>query len=136
MLETEEHYKHMKKERDRANTLWKLFAVSAGVLLLGVPLPPLQPWVAFSGAGIFVALMGHFVYRAKRLPMREALLLGQLKQGQLTVSILCIELELNPAEAKVLLYKMERNGLIQVDEDALYEEGDMIYRLKGYKALQ
>jgi hypothetical protein len=87
--------------------------------------------MAMSGAMIFLGLMGHNFYQAKRLPIREALLLGQLKDGLLSTSMLCLEFGLNPAEAKVMLQKMERQGLLKLDENALFEDGDMMYRIKG-----
>jgi len=120
-----------KKQRQQANLYWKFGLLATILCLIEIPMPPLTPVFAFFGAalaGIFTATQLH---KAKRLPIREALLLAQLNDGALTLTRLCVDLELHPTTAKVLLHKMQQQGLLQVDDDALIGEGDLRYLLKS-----
>lgn len=117
--------------RRRAALLWKLFMCCCFLLLLEIPLPPLAPHYAFPLSMIFLVLTGHSFYMARRLPVREALLLAKVLDGRLTKSTLCTELELDPPTAEVLLHTMKKQGFIQVDDGALLGEGEVIYRVKG-----
>lgn len=131
MSDPNKQLEEAKRQRSQASLLWKVFGLLCFVCLLEIPLPPLVPWMAFAGAALSGGAAGHFFFQATKMPTREALLLAQTKEGTLSASMLCIELSLDPTTAKVLLHTMEKQGLLQLDEDTLYDKNDMIYRLKG-----
>jgi hypothetical protein len=128
----EKHWLTEKASRQRANLSWKICFLLMVVFFIGVPLPPMPARMALPLAVLFSLMTGYFFYRAKRMPIREALLYARSHRGLLTVSILCADLDLDLPTAETLLNVMQKRNLIQVDDDALMKDGELIYRVRGF----
>lgn len=120
-----------KSSRHSSGMLWKICFALMVLFYIEVPLPPLPPRAAFPLALLFTMLTGFFFYKATKLPIREALLLANDHSGHLSLTVLCTDLELTVAEAETLLAVMAKRGLIQVDDEALFGDADIIYKVKG-----
>lgn len=124
-------FEEAKAQRRQADIYWKIGLLATILCLIEIPMPPLTPLFAFLGAAATGGLTAHFLIKARRLPVREALLLAQSRGGELTLTSLCVDLELSAPAAKVLLAKMQRQGLLHVDDDALLDDGNLRYLLKS-----
>lgn len=122
---------HMVGRRQRAELTWKIFLSAALVFALEVPLPPIPPRMAIPLMVFSVLMTIRSFYIARRMPFREALLLAQLHDEKLSLSLLCshLEIEINVAEA--ILRTLERRGMLQVDSEALADDNELIYHVKG-----
>lgn len=120
-----------KEQRQKADLIWKFGLLATILCMIEIPMPPITPFLAFIGTAIFGGLTANYLIKARRLPVREALLLAQARGGELTLTSLCVELELSAPVAKVLLAKMQQQGLLQVDDDALLDDGNLRYLLKS-----
>lgn len=120
-----------RQRRKHRRLLWKICFVCMVFFYVEIPLPPLPPRLAFPLAMLFTLLTGWFFFRSQQLPLREALLLGRIRNGCLSLSVLCTDLELPIPEAETLLRIMEKRRLIQIDQEALLGDGEMIYRITG-----
>ena len=131
MNETAQQLEYLIGKRKRANFFWKIFLTLAIICLLEVPLPPVPPQMALPLMALFFLLTINTFYVSKRMPIREALLLSQLHQDQLSLTILCSNLDVDIQTAKAIIRRLERQGLIQVDSDTLAKEDDLIYKVQG-----
>ena len=132
MDETKRKQKRAKRRRERANWGWKLALLGAVVFLLEIPLPPIPPVMAVPCALGCLVIAGQLFWMAKRLPIREALLVAQLHNGQLSVSLLCTELDVDLVVAEAILHEMERRSVVRLEEEPLLNDGELIYRVQGF----
>ena len=121
---------HSSRRRHRWQAVF--FALLGGVVLLdsGSPIPIPLTGLPSILLGSVIMAFGWYHWRAyQRLPLHEALQLGQAQGGQLSRMDLFLKLRLTSEQTDILLEQLVREGFIERVNDDLPPENEDIYRL-------
>ena len=122
---------YQKRKRGEHLRGW-LFTILGGLILVDSGFPVPIPLVGISsllvGGGI-TAYGIHQLFKARKLPLRDALQLGRALGGHLTRTELFLKLNLSPSKTDELLDLLVAEGFIEIVSDDLPEEQEVHYRL-------
>ncbi|MCB9639059.1 MAG: hypothetical protein H6727_09220 [Myxococcales bacterium] len=124
-------WKTLIERRARAEWQWRLLLGAAVFFLLEVPLPPLPPRAALPSCFVMLLFSAYFFVRARRLPLREALLLSEENEHRLSATLLCARLGLDLRTAEATLRILEARGMVQLDDERL-EHDELVYHVRGF----
>ncbi len=129
--EIKRELKKLVRERRRNDLIWKITLPLSILLVLEIPLPPIPPSLAFPLAVISGLWTGFAFYRAKRMPVREAILISRLNKGFISAPILCSELDISLDTAEAILKEFVKRGIAEVDERYLEGQSELLYKIHG-----